>query len=433
MSRHQSPEQHFDKVEHELHKDLASGNDVKASLLLLKEFESNPEEARALIKRAMALPKSDTISHLGIDKKGDVFVWDKTGHSGMYAGNAPDMAPKYDCLPNGDPLPPSLPKVELQEAPPAPTAAPPSPPEASDTPPPAAPPPPPLVSDRDHPEIPAPAVCVEEHKFKGLNLGLVRVGVYDHKSFGLGVNVGIGKADGMIGGHTGADARVGIPTFGACAAAGIDIDENGLRTSGKTRVNVANLVGGGVETGTGLGPESYVRGEADAEALGAHTKVETSVVANDRGLYANHSAEAGFLDYVGVSNKAHANISDDSSAGSSAKGFVGPASIEVGTGVETDHNTVLRGGGYVDFGSGTQHGTIHGEAQVGPKFDVRGSIGVTNHDDANPRDWQSGSLQAGIGVSGFGLRAVDANNNHIKVSPLGVGPDYHASETNYDH
>ncbi len=56
MTRQQSPDQHFDKVEHELHKDLASGHEVKAASLLLKEFDSNPEEARALVKRAMALP-----------------------------------------------------------------------------------------------------------------------------------------------------------------------------------------------------------------------------------------------------------------------------------------------------------------------------------------------------------------------------------------
>ena len=428
MSRQQSPQQHFDRVEHELTKDLVSGHDINAACLLLKEFQKNPEEARALVKRAMALPNADTMSHIGIDPNGDVMVWDSTGHSAVYGGNAPDLAPKKECPPDAAPLP----NVEIQQAPPADAAAVPAPvpppAEALDSPP---PPPPPLLplAAGDHPEVPAPAVCVEEHRFKGLNLGLVRVGVYDHKSFGLGVNVGIGKADGMIGGHTGGDVRVGLPQLGACAAAGVDIDENGLHAGGKTRVNVANLVGGGAETGAGLGPVSYAHAEADAEALGAHTKVEDNVTANDQGVFYNHTANAGFLNWVGVSSKAHANISADSSVGSSVKGYIGPASVEVGSGVETDHNTVLRGGGYVDFGSGTEHGTLHGEAQVGPSLDVRGSIGATNHDDANPSKWQSGSLQAGIGASGFGLRAIDANNDHVKVSPIGVGPDYQPSDT----
>lgn len=419
MTRQESPRHHFDSVEHQLNKDLATGQQVKAASLLLKEFDSNPEEARALVKRAMALPNSDTLLHLGIDKNGDVMVWDSTEHSAIYGGHAPDLLPK-DCPPlaaTGTPL-----DVAAAQAPPlaltdTPTPPPPAPEQI-------APPPPPA----EHPEIPAPAICAQEHRFKGLNLGLVRIGVYDHKAFGLGVNVGIGKADGMIGGHTGAEARVGIPTLGACAAAGIDIDENGLRTSAKTRVNVANLVGGGAEAGTGLGPESYVHTEADAEALGAHAKIADNVDANDQGLFYNHKADAGFLNYVGVSSRAHANISADSSAGTSVKGYVGPASVEVGTGVETDKNTLVRGGAYVDFGSDTQHGTIHGEAQVGPSVDVRASVGVTSHDDAKPAQWQSNSLQGGIGVSGFGLRAVDANGSGTRVSPIGIGPDYEKTD-----
>lgn len=409
MSRHESPRQHFDNVEHQLNKDLANGHEIKAASLLLDEFGKNPEEARALVKRAMALPSSDTLLHLNIDKNGDIFVWDSTEHNGIYAGHAEDLIPKQDC-------PPAAPPVADVPPPAAPL------PPASDVPPP--PPPLPAPEQIPHPEVPAPAVCVADHKFQGLNLGLVRLGVFDHKSFGVGVNVGIAKADGMIGGHTGVDARVGLPTLGACAAGGMDVNDTGLHAGGKARVNVANIVGGGAETAVGLGPVSYARAEADGEAFGAHASSETSVVANDQGVFANHSAEAGYLNWVGVSNKAHANISGDSSAGSSAKVYVGPASIETGGGVETDNNTVVRSGGYLDFGSGTQHGTLHGEVQVGPSGDVRGSIGATNHDDANPSDWQSGTVQAGVGISGIGVRAIDANPNGVKISPLGVGRDY---------
>jgi hypothetical protein len=100
--------------------------------------------------------------------------------------------------------------------------------------------------------------------------------------------------------------------------------------------------------------------------------------------------------------------------------------VEAGGGVETDHNTVLRSGAYFDIGSGTQHGTLHSEVQVGPSADVRASIGGTDHDDANPNAWKSGTLQAGIGVSGIGVRSIDANQNGVKISPLGVGRDYQA-------
>jgi hypothetical protein len=414
MTRQESPRQHFDNVEHRLNKELATGQDINAASLLLSEFAKNPEEAKALVKRAMALPNSDTLSHLGIDKNGDIFVWDSSEHNGIYAGHAPDLVPKPDCA--------AAPTAA--DVPPPAAAVPPPPLEASDV-----PPPPPPVSERiPHPEIPAPAVCVTDHTFQGLNLGLVRLGVYDHKSFGVGVNVGIAKADGMLGGHTGVDARVGLPTLGACGAGGLDINQAGLHAGGKVRVNVANIVGGGVETGAGLGPVSYARAEADGEAFGAHASTETSVVANDQGVFANHAAEAGYLNWVGVSNKAHANISADSSAGSSVRGYVGPASIETGGGVETDNNTVVRSGAYLDFGSGTQHGTLHGEVQVGPSADVRGSIGATNHDDANPSDWQSGTVQAGVGVNGVGVRAIDAGPTAVKVSPFGVGHDYRPAQ-----
>jgi hypothetical protein len=410
MSGNHSERSHFEKVEKELNKDLASGHEIKAASLLLREFESNPEEARALVKKSMSHPGSAKL-HLGIKENGDVIVWDPTEHRGVYAGSAPDLAPKPRALP---------PLEERQIAPrPEPHAA------IESVDPPLAPPA--AARGVEYPYMPSRAVCHSERKFNGLNLGIIKVGVFDNKSFGVGVDIGIASVNPMIGGHTGVDARVGFAQLGVCAAPGLDIDENGIQPSVRARANIVNLVGGGGEAAVRLGPSSLVHVEGDAEALGAHARADESLVLNQNGAFARHSVDAGYLDWVGGRNQAHANLSDNTGAGASATGYVGPASLEAGGGVETDGDRLVRPGAYVDLGAGNQHAVFHGEGQVGPAPDVRASLGVTSIDNTNPNAWRTGSLQAGVGVNGIGIRGVDADPRRTVIAPLGVGRDYEPS------
>lgn len=422
---------HFESTEKKLAKDLKQGRDIDAACILLDEVHKNPEEFRALVKRSMAMPDSANGVHLNVAKNGDVFVWDKTEHRGIYAGTDLSLAPKPDC-----------PQPVANVAPPA--DAPPAPVAAADIPPaPAALPPTeivdPTMADR-RPAIPRDAVeeprgfkgdarppqatCAEEHDFKGLNLGLIRIGVYDHKSFGAGVNIGIAKGDGMIGGHTGAEARVGMADLGACAAAGVDIDERGLQPAVKGRLNVANIAGAGAEAGVVLGPNSSVNAGVEGEALGVHAKVKEKVTANDQGLGGSHAVEAGFLDLAGAHHHAHAELSEDSRVGTNVGAHIGPASIETGVGVETNRNTVIKPGAYLDFGDGPNHSTIHADAQIGPSADLRGELGVATTNDDHPENWQNNAIKTGIGVSGLGIKAVEETQNRTDRHSFGVGKDY---------
>lgn len=421
----ESNAKHFEQKEKKLNRDLEHGTQIDASMLLLDEVHRNPEEFKALVKRSMDLPDSEKAAskwHLNVDKNGDVFVWDSTEHNGIYAGTAKDLAPKPDC-----PAPPAKP-ADAQAAAPAPLPVeavnlPPASP-ALDAPPPLPAPAPMYAEHVESPHRPPLAVCNNEHTFKGLNLGLIKIGVYDNHSFGAGVNIGIAKADGMIGQHTGVDARAGLPILGACGSAGVDIDERGLQPAVAGRANVANLVGGGAEAGVVLGPNTAVNAGVEGEALGAHARVQEQVTADDRGLAGTHYADAGFLNWVGANHRAHAELSADSRVGSSAGVNIGPAAIEAGAGVETTGDTTISPRTYLDFGSGTQHTTFHADGQVGPSVDARAGVGVTTTDEAAPATWQNGELQAGVGVSGIGVKAVDARSQGVTQSALGVGPDY---------
>jgi hypothetical protein len=418
---------HFEQKETKLTHDLEHGQQIDASMLLLDEVHRNPEEFRALVKRSMDMPESQQASakfHLNVDKNGDVFVWDPTEHSGIYAGHddsfkappAPaDVPPASAAAPapvaDAAPAPSALPREALApapiEAPPAPAA-----PHA-------------MYSQRvDSPYRPAQAVCNAPHEFQGLNLGLFKIGVYDHKSFGAGVNVFVAKADGMIGGHTGVDARAGFPKLGACASAGVDIDQNGLQPRVAGHANVVDLIGGGGEAGAVLGPTSGVYGNASAEVLGAHGGVAEVVTGDDRGLSGTHYADAGFLNVIDVNHKAHAELSEDSKVGSSAGVRIGPAGIEGGAGVETTGDTTISPRAYVDFASGPDHGTLHADGQIGPTVDARAGVGVTSSSEASPGTFQNNELQAGVGESGVGIKGVESTPRYVEQAGAGVGPDY---------
>ena len=410
---------HFKSEETKLDSDLQKGSSIRAAGLLLDEVHRNPDEFKALVKRSMALNDSgsNAVNHLNIDKDGNVFVWDATEHNGIYAGTDKSLAP----TPIAPPVPPPAEAASLQPAPPtvesaqAPMQAPPA----------EVPPPAPMYQGRvESSSRPQEAVCAAPHKFDGLNLGVLRIGVYDKHSFGLGGNIGIARADGMIGKHTGVDGRVGLPNLGACAQAGVDIDENGVHGSAAVKANVADVVGGAVEVGADLGPTSGAYASAEGEALGAHSKVSEVVTADDRGLSATHTADVGFLNVVGADSRAHAELSADSKVSTSAGVYVGPASIETGGGVETNGNTVINPRSYLDFGSGRQHSTIHAEGQIGPSYDARAGIGVTDSNEAAPQQWRNGEIQAGVGVSGIGIKAVDSSTTAVKQSAVGVGSDY---------
>jgi hypothetical protein len=421
----ESNAKHFEQKETKLNHDLAHGQQVDASMLLLDEVHRNPEEFRALVKRSMDMPESEQAKskfHLNVDKNGDVFVWDSTEHSGMYAGHDDAFKAKADLPPAVSIADTAAPAPTIKNAyealdlapPPAPIEAPPAPASAHA-----------MYSQHvDSPSRPAPAVCNEEHTFKGLNLGLFKIGVYDHHSFGAGVNIGIAKADGMIGQHTGVDARAGLPNLGACASAGVDIDQNGLQPAVAGRANVANLIGGGGEAGVVLGPNSSVNVGADGEVLGAHGRVAEQVTADDRGLAGSHYVDTGFLNLVGVNHRAHAELSADSNAGSSAGVNIGPAGIEAGAGVQTTGDTTISPRTYVDFASGPDHTTFHADGQLGPTADARAGVGVTTSSEAVPGTFDNAELQAGAGVSGIGIKGVEATPQAITQAGAGIGPDY---------
>jgi hypothetical protein len=418
---------HFELKETKLNHDLEHGQQVDTSMLLLAEVHKNPEEFRALVKRSMDMPESQKASakfHLNVDKNGDVFVWDPTEHNGMYCGHDDSFKAPADVPPA-----PAAAPAPIADAAPIPLAAPsdaPAPAQAQIEAPPAPASPHAMYSPRvDSPYRPAPAVCHAPREFQGLNLGLIKIGVYDHKSFGVGVNAfGLAGADGMIGGHTGVDARAGFSKLGACGSAGLDIDQNGLQPRVSGHANVVDLVGGGGDVGAVLGPNSGVYGNASAEVLGAHGGVSEVVTGDDRGLAVTHYADAGFLNAIDVNHKAHAEISEDSKVSSSAGVRIGPAGIEAGAGVQTEGDTRIAPRGYVDFASGPDHGTLHADGQIGPTVDARAGVGVTSSSEANPGQFQNNELQAGVGQSGVGIKGVESTPRYVQQAGAGVGDDY---------
>ncbi len=421
----ESNSKHFEQRESKLNHDLTHGSQIDAAMVLLDEVHRNPEEFRALVKRSMDMPESQQASakfHINVAENGDVFVWDQGEHSGIYAG--------HDDSFKAPPAPADVPAAAapVADVAPAPLAPPPSevPSSAAIEAPPAPASPHAMYSQRvDSSYRPAPAVCNAPREFHGLNLGLIRIGVYDHKSFGAGVNAfKLGGADGMIGGHTGVDARVGFSKLGACGSAGLDIDQNGLQPRVSGHANVVDLIGGGGEAGAVLGSNSAVYGNASAEVLGVHGGVSEVVTADDRGLSGTHYADAGFLNVIDVNHKAHAEISEDSKVGSSAGVRIGPAGIEAGAGVQTAGDTAIAPRAYVDFASGPDHGTLHADGQIGPTIDARAGVGVTSSSEANPGNFQNNELQAGVGESGVGIKGVESTPRYVEQAGAGVGVDY---------
>lgn len=316
----------FQTKEHTLDKDLHKGKADHASALLLDEFQSNPDQALALVKSEMARqsqsPNKDKL-HIAVENNGDVVIWDRGEKSGRYAGNIPENM-RAQLMDNKAPA---------------------------------------AVQAEARYQSPGPQPYeYTQPRHKGFHIPFpIQIGVHDG-SLRLGVNIlGLAKGGVMLGAKT--RAYAGSDALNTVASAGVDFNKDhigpaaGWRvlgdnvTSGSARVGITpnkdgiNIGGGadahvfgkaigagghgGLEIGQKFGPK------ADAFTHVGPAKVDASGYANlsDQGLQAGGDTDIGAQPYAGVHAQARAGLGAVNEARADVGTNVGDNGISTGAGL----------------------------------------------------------------------------------------------------
>lgn len=266
-------------AEHQVHNkevkldhDLRDGDKTHAAVSLLREFEQNPQEALALIKREMKRhdQRGDRDKlHLGIQNNGDVIVWDKGERSGYFAGSIP--AELRDQVMPAKPAAeaPALPDVQTNAQLPADTQAPIPAADAAQPAVPAAPeaqreiPPPP-----EHKEGPQSYEYEQPHQKFHIPCP-IDIGVRNG-SFHLGVNIfGLVKGGVSLGERN--RGYVGSDVLKSEVSAGVDLNKEHIGPAGDWHIAGDNVTAGSARVGITPMPDGIRIGAGvDASAIGRH-------------------------------------------------------------------------------------------------------------------------------------------------------------------
>jgi hypothetical protein len=139
-------------------------------------------------------------------------------------------------------------------------------------------------------------------KFYGLNIGLIKLGVTNHGSLDVGVNIGLARAEVQAGLENRVDGEfmpVGGPLH-ARVGAGVGVNRNGFHGEAGAGANFFNLVGGDADVGARLGRDVGVDADVRGRALLVNGQGDVGASLGPNGVEAHGGGNADLLQTVGA-------------------------------------------------------------------------------------------------------------------------------------
>jgi len=190
-------------------------------------------------------------------------------------------------------------------------------------------------------------------KFYGINAGIFKLGVTNHGSLDVGVNIGLARAEAQVGLENRVEGEfmpVGGPLH-ARAGAGIGVNRNGFHGEVGAGANVFNLVNGDADVGARLGRDIGVDADVRGRALIVNGQADGGVSLGDQGLKVHGGGNADILNTLGARGGARASLGPETGIG-------------VGVGLKADQDT-LDFGPAIDVGpDGKVTGSIYGQGKA---------------------------------------------------------------------
>jgi len=187
-------------------------------------------------------------------------------------------------------------------------------------------------------------------KFYGLNAGLFKIGVTNHGSLDVGVNIGLARAEAQVGLENRIEGEfmpVGGPLH-ARVGAGVGVNRNGFHGEAGAGANVFNLVGGDADVGARLGRDIGVDADVRGRALLVNGQADGGVSLGDQGLKAHGGGNADILNTLGARGGARVALGPEDT------GF------GVGVGLKADKDTLDFGPAIDVNGDGKVSGSMYG-------------------------------------------------------------------------
>ncbi len=149
-------------------------------------------------------------------------------------------------------------------------------------------------------------------KFYGINAGLFKIGVTNHGSLDLGVNIGLARAEVQAGLENRVDGEL-MPiggTIHARVGAGVGVNQNGFHGEAGAGANFFNIAGGDADVGARLGRDVGVDADVRGRALFVNGQGDAGASLGERGLQAYGGGNADLAQTLGARGGARVSLGD---------------------------------------------------------------------------------------------------------------------------